>query len=244
MTIDFKALAAPFPPSAVSWRVGSVSGERGMALAYLDARDVADRLDAVCTPQGWACRYSHVGAITVCDIGVCVMPPAYNMGGLAGTASVGIPAEWVWKADGAGQSDIEAEKGALSDAFKRAAVRWGIGRYLYHLPSPWVEIEKRGRTSVIKESEYAKLERILSQAGTPPSRPTLPPADQDVTDAAERWFRSEKLFLENCTLNEDVTGWEKRQVKALAKLKLQHRPMWDLLEGTRKATRERLGMAL
>lgn len=146
--IDFKALAAPFSPASVSWRVGSTTQDKskGMALAYLDARDVMDRLDEVCGPGGWQCRYSHVGAITVCEIGI-----------LDSDA-------WNWKADGAGQSDIEAEKGALSDAFKRAAVRWGIGRYLYSLPSPWVELETRGRTSVIKESEYRKLTQVLQAA--------------------------------------------------------------------------------
>lgn len=232
--IDFKALAAPFPPSAVSWRVGSVSGERGMALAYLDARDVADRLDAICTPRGWQCRYSHVGAITVCEIGICIGEKLDNSA---------VVDAWAWKADGAGQSDIEAEKGALSDAFKRAAVRWGIGRYLYHLPSPWVEIEKRGRSTVIKESEYKKLEAILAKVGGPvtaPEKPTLPPQDPDVQDAAERWFRDQKQFLEACNLETDVADWEKRNKGALRKLQLQHRNLWDLLEDTRVDASERI----
>ena len=219
--IDFKALAAPFSPAAISWRVGSVSGERGMALAYLDARDVADRLDAICEPPNWQCRYSHVGAITVCEIGILVNPES----------SLG----WAWKADGAGQSDIEAEKGALSDAFKRAAVRWGIGRYLYHLPSPWVEIEKRGKTSVIAKHEYARLEKILAQAGTPaPSGPTLPPPDPDVLDAATRWFRTQKDYLEKCQSVEAIAQWAERENRALGKLKLQHRDLWDMLSETQQ----------
>jgi hypothetical protein len=222
--IDFKALAAPFPPSAVSWRVGSVSGERGMALAYLDARDVMDRLDAVCGPGGWQCRYSHVGTVTVCDIGIWVGD------------------EWVWKADGAGQSDIEAEKGALSDALKRAAVRWGIGRYLYHLPSPWVEIEKRGKTSVIAKHEYARLEKILAQAGTPaPQGPTLPPADPDVLDAATRWFRSQKDYLEKCQSVEAIAQWAERENRALGKLKLQHRDLWEILSETQQTMLDSVG---
>lgn len=139
---DFKALAAPFDPSEISWRVGSVTKDKlkGMALAYLDARTVADRLDAVCGPDGWQCKYTHAAQKTVCDIGV-----------LCDTG-------WLWKADGAGDSDIEAEKGALSDAFKRAAVRWGIGRYLYDLDSPWVELDEWKR---IKPSEKTKLNDIL-----------------------------------------------------------------------------------
>lgn len=44
----FKALAAPFNPDEVSWRIGSMKKDKtaGMALAYIDARVVMDRLDA------------------------------------------------------------------------------------------------------------------------------------------------------------------------------------------------------
>lgn len=154
----FAKLAAPFPPDAISWRVGSTNGDKtkGMALAYLDARDVMDRLDLVCGPHGWQNRYSHVGGVTVCEIGVhvttCTGGPDH------GEACF----EWIWKADGAGATDVEAEKGALSDAFKRAAVRYGIGRYLYALPSPWVALEPAGRSWKIKEGEYAKLRQLLA----------------------------------------------------------------------------------
>lgn len=148
---DFKKLSAPFPAGQISWRIGSTSGDKkkGLALAYIDARDVMARLDDVCGPQGWQCRYPHANGKTVCEIGIKVSD------------------EWIWKADGAGDSDVEAEKGALSDAFKRAAVRWGIGRYLYELPSPWVEIESAGRSFKIAAGEYSKLERMLNGGSSP-----------------------------------------------------------------------------
>jgi hypothetical protein len=154
----FTRLSEPFDADAISWRVGSTNIDQktgeprdgkpasGMALAYLDARDVMDRLDLVCGPEGWQCRYSHVGATAVCEIGIRIVQ--------AGTD------EWIWKADGAGATDIEAEKGALSDAFKRAAVRFGVGRYLYGLSSPWVDLQKRGRTWIIKQDQYAKLNAL------------------------------------------------------------------------------------
>lgn len=124
MTIDLKALAAPFPQDRISWRAGMATNGKALALAYIDARDVQDRLDTVCGPENWQNRYTHAtDKKTVCEIGIR------------------ISGEWIWKADGAGDSDIEAEKGALSDAFKRAAVKWGIGRYLYDLDSPWVPCE-------------------------------------------------------------------------------------------------------
>lgn len=152
----FDKLAAPFEPDAISWRVGSTNINKqtnepyegkqaqGLALAYLDSRDVQDRLDIVCGPAGWQDDYPHAGAKTVCRIGIKIGD------------------EWVFKSDGAGDTDVEAEKGALSAAFKRAAVKWGIGRYLYGLPSPWVALEKKGRTWVIQKGEYAKLRLLLT----------------------------------------------------------------------------------
>ena len=55
------ALAKPFPADSIHWRVGSTTkdGKRGMALAYIDARDVMDRLDEVCCGE-WQDSYSEV----------------------------------------------------------------------------------------------------------------------------------------------------------------------------------------
>lgn len=133
-------LFEPFPPERVSWRVGSTTQDKskGMALAYIDARDVMHRLDDVCGPANWQCRYTHAETKTICEIGIKIGD------------------EWVWKANGAGDTDYEQEKGAMSDAFKRAAVLWGIGRYLYDLDSPWVEVEQKGKTFVIRNSPENK----------------------------------------------------------------------------------------
>lgn len=164
--MDLSDLKKPFPPERISWRVGSTTHDKkkGMALAYIDARDVQDRLDEVCLSWGWQCRYVPMhDKKTVCEIGIKIAD------------------EWIWKSDGAGDSDIEAEKGALSDSFKRAAVRWGIGRYLYDLDSPWVELdtyEKDGRTFAkgIKASEYPRLRALL--AGNAQKSEPAPPLSQ------------------------------------------------------------------
>lgn len=47
--------------------------------------------------------------------------------------------EWVWKTDGGTETDIESEKGELSDSFKRAGVKWGIGRFLYDMDIKFVD---------------------------------------------------------------------------------------------------------
>lgn len=188
--IDMQALAAPFDPARISWRVGSTTGDKkkGMALAYCDARDIMDRLDAVCGPANWQDRYEFHGSRTVCYL------------------SVRIGDEWITKADGAGDSDVEAEKGAISDALKRAAVKWGIGRYLYDLDSPWVEIEAAGRSFRIKPSEVPKLIRALGgrpvqavatekQAETP----KLVDASKYVTDGGFERKAGDRLSPEEST---------------------------------------------
>lgn len=159
----FKALAAPFPPDRVSWRVGSTNADKtkGMALAYIDARDVMQRLDEVCGPGGWERRHPHVSGTTTCEVAIWIEDRG-----------------WVVKSDGAGDTDVEAEKGSLSASFKRAAVNWGIGRYLYDLELPWVELEARGRSHIIKPTEASRLVAILRrQAPQFANAPEPPPED-------------------------------------------------------------------
>ena len=138
-------LSAPFSADEIDWRIGSTNGEKtkGMALAYIDARLVMDRLDTVCGPSGWQCNYLFgSGSSVVCNLGVMM------------------DGAWVWKADGAGATDVEGEKGALSDALKRAAVRFGVGRYLYEMKSPWVAIVPMGRSYRIADGEDKVLTKV------------------------------------------------------------------------------------
>ena len=186
--VDFNRLKAPLDPNKVSWRVGSTTGDkkRGMALAYIDARDVMERLDEVCGPAGWQCQYPHAdGKKTVCSIGIKVGE------------------EWIWKADGAGDSDGEAEKGALSDAFKRAAVRWGIGRYLYDVDTPWVELVPAGRSFAIAEREYARLAKVLG--GAKP-QPAPPPASEPDSEGQARFIAECKVKISSFAAGDYALG--------------------------------------
>lgn len=123
----FEKLSAPFPPEAIHWRAQSVTDKNGgaaLALAYLDARDVMDRLDSAVGPENWRDSYEETAK-----------------GRLLCTLSIRVSSEWISKSDGAGNTDVEGEKGAISDALKRAAVKWGIGRYLYDLGNVWAPCE-------------------------------------------------------------------------------------------------------
>lgn len=128
-----EALSEPFAPERVHWRIGSTTQDkkRGMALAYIDARDVMDRLDEVVGSGNWESRFRDAAGRVVCELTIF----------------------GVTKSDGAGDTAVEAEKGGISDAFKRAAVHFGIGRYLYRLAAPWVELDASGKRIAPHEME-------------------------------------------------------------------------------------------
>ncbi len=143
-------LAKPFPPERVEWRVGSLTADkrRGMALAYIDARTVMDRLDEAVGPGNWECTYKDVAGKTCCAIGIHAEADDITL--------------WVTKEDGAGDTEFEAAKGAFSDSFKRAAVKWGVFRYGYGLPTVWVDVVSRGQSYAIADHEMPRLRALLT----------------------------------------------------------------------------------
>lgn len=132
---DLARLRDFFEPADVEWKPGAVTRDKkkALAMAYLTNRAVQDRLDAVCGPENWknAYRPGPDGGV-LCGIAINVTGDP-------------LAPRWVTKWDGAENTEFESVKGGLSGAMKRAAVMWGIGRYLYDLPSVWVPLDERGR---------------------------------------------------------------------------------------------------
>jgi len=151
----WEKLAEPFDPETVHFRVGATNADKtkGMALAYVDARDVMDRLDEVCGPENWQSKFNEVNGAVCCSIGIASDAKILM--------EVTEAREWVWKSDGAGQTSYEGEKGQFSDAFKRAAVQHGIGRYLYSAGTPWVGIQKQGKSYKFDDITLARLRHNL-----------------------------------------------------------------------------------
>ena len=145
----FDKLAEPFPLETTHWRVGHTTKDKkkGVALAYIDARDVMDRLDLVVGPENWRDEYFETPKRVFCTLYI----NHWKLG-------------WLGKTDGAGDTSFEGEKGGISDAFKRAAVRWGIGRYLYSLSAPWIALDARGNIpkDAIKELN-AELSKVIGE---------------------------------------------------------------------------------
>ena len=118
-------LKEPFPPGDIQWRAGSTTKDktRAMALAYLDARAIMERLDDVAGIENWQVKHTVEGDAFLCGIGIRIQ------------------GEWVWRWDGSGPTEFEPQKGGISGALKRAAAVWGIGRYLYKLDGVWVDYD-------------------------------------------------------------------------------------------------------
>lgn len=127
-------LSAPFLPSEIEWRIGATNREKtkGIALPYITNRAIMNRLDDTVGITNWKNEFFIQDKAKICGI------------------SLRIDNEWITKYDGADDTNIEATKGGISNAMKRAAVQWGIGRYLYKLPTIWVAIEPNGKSYKIK----------------------------------------------------------------------------------------------
>lgn len=128
-------LTEPFEANEVKWKAQVVRGNRALSVAYVDARLVEDRLDKVFGIDGWQDCYHVLPSNNV----IC-------------TLRVRVGEEWIEKSDVGGQSDQPDEgdrmKSAFSDALKRAAVKLGIGRYLYRLPHQWVDYDPKTKQIV------------------------------------------------------------------------------------------------
>lgn len=210
MTDIFDALKAEFPRQAISWRAQSLNkeGTSAMALAYIDARDVMNRLDEVCGPGGWQDRYEFHGSRTICYLSIRA-----NMD------------EWIVKADGAGDTDVEAEKGGISDAFKRAAVKWGIGRYLYDLDAPWVDCEsyERGGKRYWKRWTKDPWSKVKTPHSAPVSGRNAPSPNDRTSNGGgapstgndDALAKATIFAAKKCTDVEQLRGWWGDQIPQL-----------------------------
>jgi len=129
-------LKNPFDPKFVKFRVGATNEDKtkGIALAYIDSREVKKRLDEVCGVENWRNRL-----VPIVD-------------GFISEIDIRIGNEWLTRSNAAGYTKVEAIKGGASDSFKRAAATWGVGHYLYYLPNTWVAIKQQGKSYVLTET--------------------------------------------------------------------------------------------
>ena len=120
--MNLKDLSKELP---FKWRVQSTKFGKTTCVAYIDARDCQDLLDDVVGPDRWQSMFYEENGLLFCKVGILCN---------TGNEKNGYEGEnWVWKSDTGSESKVEKDKGHVSDAFKRACVSWGIGRFLYRL---------------------------------------------------------------------------------------------------------------
>lgn len=130
MTAGKLGSAPAAPLKEVEWRVdGKPVEEQGKDprcrfVPYLDAVIIATLLDQWVGPENWVDTYETM-TVAGKEAMWCRL-------------SIRVGDEWVTKTDIGVPSSFEPQKGAVSDAFKRAAcLKWGVGRNVYDLPTLW-----------------------------------------------------------------------------------------------------------
>lgn len=201
----FAALAAPFDPKEVKYLP-----KGGRQLPYITARSVMNRLDAVLGPENWEDRYSESykeGAGVICTLKIQVPSKVKDRytefiekvgaGGFAGMADPG-----------------DNYKSGFSDAFKLAAVKFGIGRYLYE--DGVVDFAAEGGPSVDLEKVPTRNTPPVPSRSTEASRPLPEPSSGNYDNfrkptfgkAMFPWVKNlEKHY--QVDLLKQVNGWAK-----------------------------------
>lgn len=188
----WEELAKPFSDDEIEWRTSrcgiSNAGQKWAALVpYIDSRAVMRRLDEVVGPANWADHYTRT--------------EGKNEVGYLCSLSLHVDDDWITKMDGAEMSDFAEIKGGISDALKRAFVKFGGGRYLYTCPEVTVfgdDIKEgyppKGRDDTVPViskdfrgwCERPKLSEVLS--GEKPRKVT-PPAVKDSTSLLKHEYK-------------------------------------------------------
>ena len=241
-------LATQFPATVVQWKPQATTADKkkGMAVAFVDPRFYEDRLNEVC-PDDWQVTFEHiptqqiaVGAerknpnmmtvmcsLIICDITRCSMGEAELV-------------------------DANTATSAEAQAFKRACVKFGLGRYLYKLPKSWEEMATNGKG--FSPAALARLKKVASQKVTsedhaedaPP-----PPGDAGPAPAAPAggpWTKPEAIkvtpeqlaaitaikqkfsITDNAELDHFVAKWQPEYEKAMKDLGIPlDQPIWKLI---------------
>lgn len=134
-------LLSPIEPKNLEWRVQQqTSTGKLIVVPYITNRCVMARFDAAFGPENWTSEFREIANGFICRL------------------TVTINKREVYREDGASKTNIEPEKGGISDAMKRAAVQFGLGRCLYDYPRVFIETEGK----FIPDWAYDKLDKLVT----------------------------------------------------------------------------------
>lgn len=171
--MNLSKLDEPFPDSEIEWRIQQAGennkGPWAKCLAYVTNRAIMKRLDEVVGKENWQNAYV----------------PGPN-GGVVCRLSIRVNGEWITKEDGAENTDIESVKGGLSDAMKRSAYQWGIGRYLYYLSEGWANVHENGEHFASCKIKSNGQDKHIQFRWSPPQLPAWALPEDKGEDVPER----------------------------------------------------------
>jgi hypothetical protein len=155
----FAALAAPFESHEVKIR----AAQGGRQLHYITARTAMNRLDSVLGPENWWDEYQPSANSVLCKL-TLRLPDGSTVtkcdaGGYAGMADQG-----------------DDDKSGFSDAFKRAAAKFGVARYLYRDGVPQFVREREPAVDHLPAEPAPNGDGHGAPAATPMPAPTSAPA--------------------------------------------------------------------
>jgi hypothetical protein len=167
-------LAGPFEEEDVKWKPQSVKGsgsdKKGQAAAYADLRTYIDRLNEVVGANGWTSdsisiisgpipkKVSKYGEDEkYVDVAKIFSTVNVMIAGVGSHCDVG--ESWM--------DDENAGTIAYAQAFKRACVAFGPGRYFYDLPKIWHPIKGYGQFAEPGPQlpEWAKPKKLCQDCG-------------------------------------------------------------------------------
>ena len=125
-------------------RPQSVKNGKATMLLYIDSRCVTNILDETVGCMNWQSEFYEVNGQTMGRLGI--WDEIKNM--------------WIWKSDTGSESNVEAEKGLISDCYKRLLSRWGVTE-LYSAPRITWDDDGYGNTGYkVSEIEYDENRKI------------------------------------------------------------------------------------
>lgn len=143
----------PLTKDEIECRIGTCSDKGVSLLLYKDSRCDMRVLDETFGIMGWRNHYDTINGELFCTIEVFDDENG----------------AWVGKQSNGSPSNMEAEKGRASDAFKRAGFMLGIGRELYTAPFIWVSADKcnirQGRNGKPTCFDRFHVQKIIIEEG-------------------------------------------------------------------------------
>lgn len=134
-------------------RVAQCSQKGVSLLLYKDSRCDMRILDETFGAMGWRDSYQSINGELFCTIEIWDAEKS----------------QWIGKQSNGTPSNMEAEKGRASDAFKRAGFMLGIGRELYTAPFIWVPAEKcsikQGKNGRMQCYDNFHCEKVRIESG-------------------------------------------------------------------------------